>query len=77
MNLCYNDSLGPSSICITNGTIGYNLGEYTENPFEPSELYFSSSQMGLATCPNHLRLGGRAFELKFPQWSGIGIFKTG
>ena len=41
--LCHNDSLGQSSICITNGAIGYSLGEYSEHPFEPSELYFRSS----------------------------------
>ena len=37
--LCNNDSLGPTSACITNGTTGYSLGEYSENPFEPSEFY--------------------------------------
>jgi len=45
-NLCHNDSLGPSSICVTNGTIGYNLGEFTENPFEPSKLYFRRRKIG-------------------------------
>ena len=37
LNLC-NDALEPSSVCVTNGTAGYSLGEYTEDPFEPSEL---------------------------------------
>ena len=38
--LCNHNHLAPSSACITNGTTGYSLGEYSENPFEPSELYF-------------------------------------
>ena len=39
-NLCNNNDLPTSSVCITDGTTGYSLGEYSENPFEPSELYF-------------------------------------
>lgn len=40
LNLCNNDNLPPSSVCVTNGTTGYSLGEYNQEPFERSELYF-------------------------------------
>lgn len=32
--------LGPTSVCVTNGTMGYNLGAYdnNENPFAKSKL---------------------------------------
>ena len=38
-NLCHNETLGPTSVCVTDGTDGYSLGEENDNPFVESELH--------------------------------------
>jgi len=32
--------IGPSSLCVSNGTVGYSIGAFddTKNPFAPSKL---------------------------------------
>ena len=39
---CNTEQLGPTSVCITNGTVGYSLGAYDENknPFDTSKSQF-------------------------------------
>ena len=38
LNLCNNETLGSTSVCVTDGIDGYSLGEENDNPFE-SELH--------------------------------------
>lgn len=38
-NLCHNDTLESTSVCVTDGIDGYSLGEENDNPFVEGELH--------------------------------------
>lgn len=50
--LCNNDTLGPTSVCVTDGTNGYSLGGENNNPFVDGELHIKNS----ATCKTNVAI---------------------
>ena len=42
-SLCNNNTLSPTSVCVTDGTGGYSLGEMNDDPFVDGELHIKSN----------------------------------